>query len=269
MMGIGLNIEFYRNDHERWSEIEKVKKDVAKDLQISRGSVILDVLVGEGDFSRAVAVSSKETFVVAGEILSSDLKEAKRRVEREKLKGRVGLLRMDVTNMAFCNSSFDCVVNFAGWEDFTAISGEELIDKAFSEMVRVLKANGFLAVTFTLALESGNEISKRDRELQEFMYRSSKRPVFFEEKFFNQQFERHGIKILRRKVFQASKNRLQPLDSQGYIKWICSNYKDFYAPDVEMRTYEEILRKFHKFIEKYGIREMKSTFILLVGKKNS
>jgi ubiquinone/menaquinone biosynthesis C-methylase UbiE len=72
---------------------------------------------------------------------------------------------MDVTNMAFCNSSFDCVVNFAGWEDFTAISGEELIDKAFSEMVRVLKANGFLAVTFTPRL---SQTMKSRKETENF-----------------------------------------------------------------------------------------------------
>jgi ubiquinone/menaquinone biosynthesis C-methylase UbiE len=220
VIGTALKIKFYRNDQERWSEIEKVKKNAANDLQISRGSVILDVLVGEGDFSRAVAVSSEETLVVAGEILSSDLKEAKRRIEKQKLKERIGLLRMDVTSMAFSDSSFDYVVNFTGWEDFTAISGEELIDNAFSEMTRVLKANGFLAVTFTPALESEDEISRRDKELQEFMYRSRKRPVFFKEEFFHQQFERHGIKILRRKVFKTPKTRLQPLDSQGYIKWL-------------------------------------------------
>lgn len=264
-----MKIRFYRNDRERWSEIGKVKSNVARDLQVPRGSLVLDVLVGEGDFSRAVAASSKETFVVAGEILSSDLKEAKRRVEKEKLRGRVGLLRMDVTNMAFRDSSFDYVVNFTGWEDFTAISGEELIDKAFSEMTRVLKPNGLLAVTFTPSLEPKNEISKRDKELQDFMYKSSKRPVFFKEEFFHRQFERNGIKILKRKVFQTSKDRLQPLDAKEYIKWICTNYKDFYAPNVEMRTHEEILTEFREFIGKYGIREMKSTFTLLVGKKNS
>jgi ubiquinone/menaquinone biosynthesis C-methylase UbiE len=268
VIGIALKIKFYHDDRERWSEIEKVKKHVAEYLQISQGSVILDVLVGEGDFSRAVAVSSKETLVVAGEILSSDLKKAKRRVEK-KLKGRIGLLRMDVTSMAFRNSSFDYVVNFTGWEDFTAISGEDLIDKAFSEMTRVLKANGFLAVTFIPVLESENEISRRDKELQEFMYRSGKRPVFFKEEFFRQQFERHGIKILKRRVFQTPKNRIQPSDSQEYIKWICSNYQNFYAPDVEMRTHKEILEEFQQLIEKCGIREMKSTFILLVGKKTS
>jgi len=246
-----------------------VKKHVAEELQIPQGSVILDVLVGEGDFSRAVSVSSKRSYVVAGEILPSDLKEAKRRIKREKLKKRIDLLRMDVTSMAFCNNSFDYVVNFTGWEDFTAISGEEFIDEAFGEMIRVLKVNGFLAVTFIPALGSENGISRKDKELQEFMYRSNKRPRFFEEEFFHRRFEKYGMKILNRKVFETPKSRLKPSDSKRKIKWICSNYKSFYAPDVEMRAYKEILRKFRQFVEKYGAREMKSSFILLVGKKTN
>jgi ubiquinone/menaquinone biosynthesis C-methylase UbiE len=266
---LALKIAFYQNDRERWSEIGKMRNSVAKTLQIPQGSVVLDVLVGEGDFSRTLAVSSKGTRIVAGEILSSDLKEAKRRIEKDRLKKRIELLKIDVTSMAFCNNSFDYVVNFAGWEDFAAISGEELIDKAFSEMTRVLKANGFLAVTFTPALKSEDEISRKDKELQDFMYKSSMRPRFYEEKFFREQLNKYGIKLLRRKAFHTSKNRLQPSDSKEYIKWICNNYKSFYAPDVEMRTHEEILREFQQFIEKYGIREMKSSFILLVGKKSS
>lgn len=165
-------------------------------------------------------------------------------------------------------SSFDHVVNFTGWEDFTAVSGEEFIDKAFSEMTRVLKPDGILAVTFIPALESKDEISRKDKELQEFMYRSKKRPRFFEEEFFHQMFEKHGVRLLRRKIFQTPKSRLEPSDSERKIKWICRNYKSFYAPDVEMRTYDEILMEFQQFIEKYGIREMKSSFTLIVGKKN-
>lgn len=266
---LALKLKFYQNDQERWLEIEMMEKHVAKELQIPQGSVVLDVLVGEGNFSRAVAVSSRGSYVVAGEILPSDLKEAKRRIVKEKLKKKIDLLRMDVTSMAFCNNCFDYVVNFTGWEDFTAISGEKFIDKAFGEMIRVLKVNGFLAVTFIPALKSENEISKKDKEFQEFMYRSSKRPRFFEEEFFHRLFEKHRIKILNRKVFETPKSRLKPSDSKRYIKWICRNYKNFYAPDVEMRAYEEILKEFGQFVEKYGVREMKSSFILLIGKKTS
>lgn len=74
MLGLALKVKFYQDAQERWSEIEKVKAYVAKELQ---------------------------------------------------LKKNIDMLRMDVTSMAFCDNSFDCVVNFTGWEDFTAISGEE------------------------------------------------------------------------------------------------------------------------------------------------
>lgn len=53
-----LNSEFYENDIERWNEIDKVKKKVAKHLRVPERSRVLDVLVGEGDFARAIAKSS-------------------------------------------------------------------------------------------------------------------------------------------------------------------------------------------------------------------
>lgn len=36
-------------------------------------------------------------------------------------------------------------------------------------MILVLKVNGFLVVTFIPAIESENEISRKDKGLQEFM----------------------------------------------------------------------------------------------------
>lgn len=263
-----LNTEFYESDKERWHEIDKVRDKVAKHLHVSRRSTVLDVLVGEGDFARAIAKSSKENRVIAGEILATDLNEAKHRIERDRLKGRVEVLRMDVTCMPFVKDSVDDVVNFFGWEDFTAISGEDLIDKAFREMVRVLKMNGILAVTFIPPLEPKDKVSRRDEELYEYMYKSSKRPKFFHEKFFLQMFEKHQIKFLRKNIFETPKSRLQPSDAKRYIEWSCRNYKSFYARDVEMRPYREILREFGEFIGKYGIRERRSKFILLIGKKS-
>ncbi len=160
-------------------------------------------------------------------------------------------------------------MNFSGWEDFTAVSGKEFIDRVFEEIVYVLKTNGILAVTFIPALESKDEVSRKDKELLEFMYKSRKRPEFFNERFFLQMFEKHGIKLLRKNVFRTPKNRLRPSDSKRYIEWVCKNYTSFYAPDVEMRPSEEILGKFQRFIEEYGIREKRSDFILMVGKKSN
>jgi ubiquinone/menaquinone biosynthesis C-methylase UbiE len=262
-----LCIEFYGNDKERWDEIDRVRKKVAKHLHIASGSLVLDVLVGEGDFARAVAKSSKQTHVVAGEILGSDLQEAKRRIQHDKLKERVELLKMDVTHMAFTTNCFGYVVSFLGWEDFVATSGEELVDRAFSEMVRVLKANGALAVTFNPALTATDKVSRKDRKLREYIYKGSRRPKFFQERFFHQMLEEHGISLIERVRFETPKSRLKPSDARAFLKWCCSNCKSYYPPDVEMRDYEEIIGEFGSFIEKYGIRETRSEFILLIGKK--
>jgi ubiquinone/menaquinone biosynthesis C-methylase UbiE len=262
-----LSADYYDGDVERWNEIAKVRNRVAEHLQIPEGSRVLDVLVGEGDFTRAVAKFSREIFVIAGEILGSDLKEAKRRIERDKLKFATEFLRMDVTSMAFIDDSFDYVVNFVGWEDFAAVSGEELLSNAFSEMVRVLKTGGVLAITFIPPLKSVDEISRKDDELFEYWYKSRKRPVYHDEEFSLRMFEEYGIELASMDFFETPKSRLRPQDARGFIEWHCKNYKDFYAPDVEMRSYEEIIREFGEFIEKYGIRERRSKFILLMGKK--
>jgi SAM-dependent methyltransferase len=264
----GLNGKFYESDKERWNEIDKVRKRIAECLQVSSGSRVLDVLVGEGDFARAIAKSSKQTDVIAGEILAADLEEAKHRIEGDRLEGRVELLTMDVTCMPFMKSSFDYVVNFSGWEDFTAVSGEELVDGAFSEIMRVLKKNGVLAIALIPALGPRDEVSKKDKQLEEYLYTSNKRPKFFGERFFVEMFRKHGIKLLRRKVFRTPKSRLRPRDAKEFLEWSCKNYRSFYAIDVGMRSYAEILREFGEFIERHGIREKRSMFTVLIGKNS-
>lgn len=227
-----MNSNFYKNDEERWNEIAKVKKKVAQFLRIPRGSLVLDVLVGEGDFTRALAKSTRASQLIAGETTASDISETKQKIEKDRLKKRIDQLRMDITCMALVKGSFDYVVNFSGWEDFAAVSGEELIDKAFQEMIHAVKANGALAATFIPALEPKDEVSMRDEELQEYMYKSRRRPRYFHEKFFLQMFKKHKIKLLTRTTFETAKSRLRPRDAKAFIEWHCKNHKSFYPLDV-------------------------------------
>jgi len=260
-----LDNEFYESDRERWKEIGKATKNVAEYINVPQGSIVLDVLVGPGDFTRAVAKSSKGTHVIAGEILTCDIEEAKQKNMRDGLKDRIDLLRMDVTHMAFADNSFYYVVNFSGWGDFTSFSGEELIDQLFSEITRVLKPDGFLAVTFEPELEANDYVSRKDKELQEFRYMSKKRPKFFDEKFFLHMFEKYGIEFLEKKCFRTPKSRILQDEAKEILRGV--DYYPSFFPEVKMRPYEEIQRKFGEFIEKYGIREYRSEFTLLIGKK--
>lgn len=82
-------------------------------------------------------------------------------------------------------------------------------------------------------------------------------------------FEKHGMKLLERSDFETPKRRLRPRDAKKYLERFCRNNRSFYPPDVHMRSHEEILIEFEGFIEKYGPRERRSKFILLIGKKSS
>jgi ubiquinone/menaquinone biosynthesis C-methylase UbiE len=230
-----VNGRFYRNDRERWSEINKVRETAAKNLAIPTGSHVLDVLAGPADFSIMIAKAYDDVEVTAVEITGGDIQEARQRIETEGLRNKISLVRMDVTNMKFSSNAFDYVVNFVGWEDLAAISGEELVITAFDEMVRVLKPSGVLAVTFIPTLEAEDDVANTDNQLRGYMYRSVKGPKYFPEEFFLQMFQRQNIRPVNKTIFRTSRSRLSPEDAKGYISWICENYKSFYAPDVEMR----------------------------------
>jgi len=171
--------------------------------------------------------------------------------------------------MAFREDSFDYVVNFTGWEDFTAVSGEKLVDLGFHEMTRALKPEGVLAVTLIPALEPKDEISRKDVKLQEYMYKSRKRPKYFHDCFFLHMFRKHGIRLLEKSIFKTSKNRLSPEDAKNFLQWSCRNCRKFYAPDVTMRPYLDLVGRFGEFIEKHGIRQRRSEFILLTEFKSN
>ena len=234
---------------------------VAKLINIPPNSKVLDVLVGYANFSRAIA-KVHNTNLIAIEITDVDIKEAIKKTKEEGLQDKVKIIKMDATKMEFPDETFDFVVNSIGWEDLAAISGREGIEKVFSEMVRVLKKGGILLITFIPEIEVNDEISKMDKELLDFIWKSKKRPVF-QRKLFLGIIQK--IQYQTFKEFKLEKSRIKP--AYGYLKWFHDNYKSFYAPDVEMRSLDEIFNKFGDFIRKYGIREMCSHVIALVGKK--
>jgi len=258
-------LKFYKNDEERFNEIKKVKKKVAKSLNISPDDKVLDVLVGYGDFSREAAKSSIAN-VFAIEINMEDMKEAIKRIKEEKLEDKVKIIRMDAANMGFRDETFDWVINFIGWEDLTAFSGIEGVENVFKEMVRVLKKNGNISIVFIPQIEGRDYISKFDREIEEFIWVSEKRRFFFKREFFENLFKEYNIEIIKIKTFKTHKDRMIPEDGLGKLKWTYDNYKSFY-PEAEMRDFDEVIKKYGDFIKKYGMREERSNFTLIVGRK--
>ncbi|NOZ81666.1 MAG: hypothetical protein GXO63_00760 [Candidatus Micrarchaeota archaeon] len=70
-----IRVEFFENDEERWNALSKLRYDIAKHLNISSNSKVLDVLVGYADFSRAIA-KTHNVKVIAIELVDVDIEEA-------------------------------------------------------------------------------------------------------------------------------------------------------------------------------------------------
>jgi ubiquinone/menaquinone biosynthesis C-methylase UbiE len=109
--------------------------------QIPSGAHVLDVATGRG----AVLFSAAEVVGPQGHVTGIDLSEMMIQANREEIK-QLGLQnvkshRMDAEYLEFPDASFDCVLcSFA-------IFFFPQLDRALSEMCRVLKPNGQIAVT--------------------------------------------------------------------------------------------------------------------------
>ena len=265
-MVIDIVDRFFENHDARFSEIGEVKSEVSSYINIPCGSRVLDILVGPGDFTRAVAKSSNSTQLIAGEILQCDIEESQQKKRRDGLEDRIEMLKMDVTHMAFSDQSFDYVVNFSGWGNFTSFSGECMIPVLFNEVNRVLKAKGIFALTFIPPIKPLDYISRIDKELEEFRYLSSKRPMSFDLKFFSRMFMENGLDILETRNFETTKSRILPDEAKEILR--STDYYPSFFPEVKMRPYKEIRERFGDFVDKYGIREYRSKFTLIIGRKN-
>lgn len=76
-----MALKFFENDQERQAALSKLRYDVAKAIKIKPNSSILDVLVGYGDFTRAIA-KTYNAKVTAIELIDVDIEEAKSSMQK-------------------------------------------------------------------------------------------------------------------------------------------------------------------------------------------
>jgi ubiquinone/menaquinone biosynthesis C-methylase UbiE len=261
-----MKLNFFENDQERWDAETDLRIKAAKFLNIPPRSHVLEVLVGHADYGRIIAklFDAQVTSIEANE---DDLKEARKKVKKDKLENKVKIVKMDATKMKFADKTFDYVVNFIGWEDLSAFSGESAVKKVIKEMIRVAKDGGFVSIAFIPKRKSKNYISRKDAELKRFMWKSKKRPQYFSEESFVSLLKKEKVKIIKRSIIKPHKNRLNPRDAKESIKWEYENYRRWYASDVEMRSPDQIMQKFGKFIDKYGVEARMPEIIVLIGQK--
>ncbi|MBA7513726.1 hypothetical protein ES705_05744 [subsurface metagenome] len=257
---------FYTADEERWKEEFELRKKAAEYLKVPNGAKVLEILVGEADYGRIVA-KYYNVEVISIEINENDIKNAKIKIKKDGLTNNVTILKRDVVGNKFPDNSFDYIINFIGWTDVTAYYGRQVVEKVIKETLRVLKENGTISISFTPKIAPVDDISRKDIELQNFMWVSEQRPEHFDEEFFIELLKKHHVKIVKKHIITAKKSRINPKDAKGGIEWESLHCNDWYPPDVKFRAPEEIFKKFSKHINKYGVPSHMNKIVLLIGNK--
>ncbi len=257
-------LRFCRNTEERRKALERLRLDVAKAMELKPNHKVLEVLSGTSNFGVSL-VKTHGIKLTEVELMGSTIKLARRKIESEGLENRIEILQMDAASMGFPDETFDAVVNFLGWEWCMAISGEEAIEKALTEMCRVLKVGGLLSISFVPEERPKDEVSRFDRELSEHLWLRKDPNLFLTESFFGGILQQHDIVILRKEKFTMGRERVSPGISRGTLKWLCGR-KELFPPNIRTPSYHDLTRKFGRLISKYGTKEI-SPVILLIGRK--
>lgn len=116
--------------------LERLRREVARVLDIERGARVLDVATGTGAQARALAERARE-------VVGIDLSEPMLRIARRKSRApNVTFRQADARALPFDDASFDVAcISFALHEMPRAVRG-----RVVREMVRVTKPGGTIAV---------------------------------------------------------------------------------------------------------------------------
>jgi demethylmenaquinone methyltransferase/2-methoxy-6-polyprenyl-1,4-benzoquinol methylase len=100
---------------------------------------IIDVATGTGDFA-IDALALKPAKVTGVDISEKMLLEARKKIQKLNLSGMIELQKADSENLPFTDESFEAAIVGFGVRNF------ENLERGLSEIARVLKKNGILAV---------------------------------------------------------------------------------------------------------------------------
>lgn len=105
-----------------------------------RPSSILDVATGTGDLAIRMAKDCIEAQLIGIDLSEKMLELGKNKVKKKKLQQRIQLQVGDATQIPFPDNTFDAVTSAFGVRNF------DHLDKGISEMFRVCKSSGMIAI---------------------------------------------------------------------------------------------------------------------------
>jgi len=229
-----------------FSKLEGLRARVAAALPVRPGMRILDVAAGYGYFALEVATREEAVKVVGIDVSQRDVDVFKRNVKTLGLGGRVEAVKMDATQMAFPDASFDMAVNFLGLEDIHMTRGRNGVRKAFAEVARVLAAGGYFCFTAMPPEES----ETRAQELEGALFSYLCGCTWLAAKEYENVLANEGFELLKKEHYDTGK-KLTAAQAAEEVRFACENVPEIYG--VRAASFDEVWSKFGAQIEKHGL----------------
>lgn len=229
---------------------------VSKNIENSEKN--LDVLSGYCNFLIALVKKTKLKFIG---IDNSNyiIRIANKNIRDERLSNLIKIKKADARNLPFNSNYFTSVTNFGGWGDAALFCGKNGIKSIIKEMSRVLRPEGRFIIAFPL-LKGKTKIQKTDEKIQIYLYG---RKRHYPENFFEEELKKNKIKIIKKKII-STKMRISFDVAKEFLKRHEREVKEEFG--INAKSYEQVIKKFGKFILKNGYSSQDG-MVILIGKK--
>lgn len=122
-------------------DLDKVwRRKTAKQVAKSQPTAILDLATGTGDLALALAKHIPQAHITGMDFSEKMLEIGRNKVNKKHLEKRISFQMGDAAQIPFPDSCFDAVTSAFGVRNF------EHLDQGLSEMLRVVKTNGIIAI---------------------------------------------------------------------------------------------------------------------------
>lgn len=253
--------EFKLDDPERdftyyFDDLNDVRRRIVGDLPLAPDQNFLDIGTGDGWFPMAVQEALPHSLVATIELSAYEAEIAQERARRlgDNL---TRFLSMNAYQLGFPSEVFGGAGTFLAVQDICS-STEDLYQLA-SEIARVLKPNGLLAIATVTPEDAESESQRLGIELYQYI-----RAGYFSKAELKEGLNESGLIVEPFRFYRTGVN-LAPHAAIEFIKFQCEWWVDtFQMPTVDWRT---TWQKFGPRIEALGGVEVDAKITVVTARK--
>jgi len=241
------NLIFLSNEEYEsyWDELGGVRKSIAADLAENEPYVILDIACGWGYYTFQLAAARPEGTVVAVDLLASAFTEMEEKRAELGAPSNYQPLVADATSLPLRDGVVDLSTSFLGMRDIYMTQGEEGCLATTSEMIRVIKQKGVIALAVTPPDLADSEELRLAVEIEGEVFGAKSLPSGF----YEETYKMNDVALSSTKAYSTG-HKLTSDQAKTELRDGLKIASDLYG--ISVPGFDEVWEMYGSLIEKHG-----------------